>query len=308
MDSLAFPVFSTFLAVAAAVYYVGNGITRAQNVTRERLAVYGRRVARQEEALRERELKRPFADRAIAPLAQRLGGVASRLTPVGWIDRTEKRLMYAGNPGNLDANSWAVLKVVAGVGSFFLWLLIQGGMPASQKLLTLVLLLVAGFYGPDAILNRKIEDRSDSMLRQLPDILDLLVISVEAGLGFDQALARVVQTVPGPLSDEFQRMLTETRVGVSRRDAMRALRDRTNVEELRGFLLAMMQADQFGVSISRVLRVQAEEMRIKRRQIAQEKAYGAPVKLVGPLMLLIGAFLVILMGPAVLRISDTVLF
>ncbi len=308
MSDIAIPVFSSFLAIAAAVYYVGNGFTRARDVTRERLARYGTRVAGQEEAIRDRELKRPFADRALAPVLERLGGVAARLTPVGWIDRTEKRLMFAGNPGSFDANSWAVLKVFAAVASVLLWFFISGNLSGSQKFLTFLGLVGAGFFGPDAILNRKIQERSDAMLRQLPDILDLLVISVEAGLGFDQALARVVQTVPGPLSDEFQRMMTETRVGVARKDAMRNLRDRTDVDELRSFLLAMMQADTYGVSISRVLRVQAEEMRIKRRQRAQEKAYAAPVKLVGPLMLLIFAFLTILLGPAGLRISDTVIF
>ncbi len=301
-------VFSSFVAVAAGAYYVGNGVTRARNLTAERLAQYGRKTARSEEAIRERELKRPFADRAIAPIFERFSKVAGRFTPVGWIDRTEKRLTIAGNPGNIDANSWAVLKVVTIVVGVVLWLIIQGGLPFNQKLLTFALLVGAGFLGPDAWLNRKMAERSDAILRQLPDILDLLVISVEAGLGFDQAMARVVATVPGPLSDEFQRMITETRVGVARKDAMRHLRDRTDVEELRGFLLAMMQADSFGVSIARVLRVQAEEMRIKRRQRAQEKAYAAPVKLVGPLMLLIFAFLTVLLGPAGLRISDTVLF
>lgn len=308
MSTLQVAVFSSFLAVAAAAYYVGNGVTRAQNLTRERLARYGRRVARQEEAIRERELKRPFADRALAPIAQRFGSLAARLTPVGWIDRTEKRLTYAGNPGTLDANSWAIIKVGASIGGLALWFFIQGDLEGTQKLLTFGLLAGAGFFGPDAILNRKIDERSESIRRALPDLLDLLVISVEAGLGFDQALSRVVQVVPGALSDEFQRMITETRVGVSRKDAMRSLRDRTDVEELRAFLLAMMQADTYGVSISRVLRVQADEMRIKRRQRAQEKAYAAPVKLVGPLMLLIFAFLTILLGPAGLRISDTVLF
>ncbi|MDH3540357.1 MAG: type II secretion system F family protein [Acidimicrobiia bacterium] len=301
-------VFSSFVAVAAGAYYVGNGITRARDVTAERLAKYGRKIARQEEAIRERELKRPFADRAIAPMAERFGRIAGRFTPIGWIERTEKRLTIAGSPGSLDANSWAVIKVVAVVAGVLLWFVIQGGLPFNQKLLTFGLLVGAGFLGPDAILNRKMAERSDAILRQLPDILDLLVISVEAGLGFDQAMARVVATVPGPLSDEFARMNTETRVGVSRKDAMRSLRDRTDVDELRGFLLAMMQADSFGVSIARVLRVQAEEMRIKRRQRAQEKAYAAPVKLVGPLMLLIFAFLTVLLGPAGLRISDTVIF
>lgn len=308
MDTLSVAVFSTFVAVAAAVFYVGNGITRARNLTAERLAQYGRKISRQEEAIREREMKRPFADRALAPIFERFGNLAGRFTPIGWIERTEKRLTIAGSPGTLDANSWAVIKVVAIVGGVILWVVVQGGLPFNQKVLTFGLLVGAGFLGPDAMLNRKMAERSDAILRQLPDILDLLVISVEAGLGFDQAMARVVATVPGPLSDEFQRMITETRVGVARKDAMRNLRDRTDVEELRGFLLAMMQADSFGVSIARVLRVQAEEMRIKRRQRAQEKAYAAPVKLVGPLMLLIFAFLTILLGPAGLRISDTVLF
>ncbi len=301
-------VFSSFVAVAAGAYYVGNGITRAQSLTAQRLAQYGRKIARQEEAIREREMKRPFADRALAPIFERFGRFAGRLTPVGWIERTEKRLTIAGSPGTLDANSWAVIKVAAVIAGVVIWVFIQGGLPFNQKLLTFALLVGGGFLGPDAWLNRKMAERSDAILRQLPDILDLLVISVEAGLGFDQAITRVVATVPGPLSDEFQRMITETRVGVARKDAMRSLRDRTDVDELRGFLLAMMQADSFGVSIARVLRIQAEEMRIKRRQRAQEKAYAAPVKLVGPLMLLIFAFLTILLGPAGLRISDTVLF
>jgi len=308
MNTLQVAVFSSFLAVAAAVFYVGNGITRARNLTAERLAQYGRKVAGQEQAIRDKELKRPFADRALAPIFERFGRIASRFTPVGWIERTERRITIAGGPGNLDANSWAVIKVVALVAGVVAWFLIQGSLPFNQKLITFGLLVGAGYLGPDAWLNRRMAERSDSILRQLPDILDLLVISVEAGLGFDQAMARVVATVPGPLSDEFQRMITETRVGVARKDAMRSLRDRTDVDELRGFLLAMMQADSFGVSIARVLRVQAEEMRIKRRQRAQEKAYAAPVKLVGPLMLLIFAFLTILLGPAGLRISDTVLF
>jgi len=163
---------------------------------------------------------------------------------------------------------------------------------------------VLGFFGPNAWLQRKIDDRAHTMLRALPDVLDLLVISVEAGLGFDSALSRVVATVPGPLSEEFFRMLQETRVGVSRRDAMRHLMDRTDLDELRSFMLAMIQAEAFGVTIARVLRVQADEMRVKRRQRAQEKAFAAPVKLVFPLVFCIfPALFIVLLGPAAIQIG-----
>jgi tight adherence protein C len=141
------------------------------------------------------------------------------------------------------------------------------------------------------------------MEHDLPDIIDLLVISVEAGLGFEAALGRVVQNVPGELSDEFSRMLQETRVGVSRHDAMRSLAERTDVEDLNSFILSMNQADAFGVSISRMLRVQADEIRVRRRQKAQERAFAAPVKMVFPLVLCIfPSIFVVLLGPAAVQI------
>jgi tight adherence protein C len=139
--------------------------------------------------------------------------------------------------------------------------------------------------------------------RDLPDLIDLLVISIEAGLGIEMALDRVVQHVPGELSDEFSRMLQETRVGVSRYEAMRSLADRTDVDVLNSFVLAMNQADTVGVSIGRMLRVQADEMRIRRRQRAQEKAFAAPVKMVFPLVLCIfPAIFIVLLGPAAINI------
>jgi tight adherence protein C len=142
------------------------------------------------------------------------------------------------------------------------------------------------------------------MQRKLPDILDILTISVEAGLGFEQAVDRTVGSVPGPLSDEFARMLGELRAGSSRADAMRAMEQRTNVPEIRSFVLAILQADAFGVSIGRVLRAQADEMRIKRRQLAQEKAQKAPVKMLIPMVFCIfPALFVVVIGPAMINIS-----
>jgi tight adherence protein C len=228
-----------------------------------------------------------------------------RFTPVGYMEKIQHQLVLAGNPGNLDAPAFVVVKFLTTIAGLLAgFFLVDYGSSGMQRAILFVLPIVLGFFGPNAWLTRKIDERRQTMLRALPDILDLLVISVEAGLGFDSALSRVVSTVPGPLSEEFFRMLQETRVGVSRRDAMRHLMERTDVEELRSFILAMIQAEAFGVTIARVLRVQADEMRVKRRQRAQEKAFAAPVKLVFPLVFCIfPALFIVLLGPAAIQIA-----
>lgn len=299
-DDKVFAAGAVFVAVAAVALYLGAGVLRARRTATTRLTVYG------SDALREETLKKPLSERAFAPVVMGLGRTFSRYTPVGWLKRTQRRLVLAGSPGNLDANAWIVIKVFGLILALVLWFFFQQGLVFQQRVLSLFLLAVLGYFGPDVILNRRIAERRDAMQRDLPDILDLLVISVEAGLGFDSALTRVVNTVPGPLSEEFFRMLQETRVGVARRDAMRHLTERTDVDELRSFLLAMMQAEAFGVAIARVLRVQADEMRVARRQRAQEKAFAAPVKLVFPLVFCIfPALFIVLLGPAAIQIYDT---
>jgi tight adherence protein C len=301
MDSiLIVGLAATFLFVAFVVLWAGNGVLRAQRTAGDRLAVYGK------DALRDETLARPLSERAVAPVLIRLGSFLRRFTPVGYLERTQRKLMLAGSPGNLDAPAFTVIKLFTTIVGIVLAFFAQGiGAQGIQRLLLLVAPIALGFFGPDAWLTRKVDERRVAMQKALPDILDLLVISVEAGLGFDAALARVVGTVPGPLSEEFFRMLQETRVGVSRRDAMRHLMDRTDLDELRSFLLAMLQAEAFGVAIARVLRVQADEMRVKRRQRAQEKAFGAPVKLVFPLVFCIfPSLFIVLLGPAAIQIAD----
>ena len=301
MDPKLFAVGSVFVAMTGLVLWIGFGIVRARKAATERLAVYG-----SAELIREETLKKPVAERAIAPIFLGIGRILARFTPVGWLKKTQRRIVLAGSPGNLDANSWAVIKLLTSVGSIILWFFLQGPLELRMKVLTFALLAVLGFFGPDVWLTRRVDDRRLAMQRALPDVLDLLVISVEAGLGFDSALARVVGTVPGPLSEEFFRMLQETRVGVSRRDAMRHLTDRTDLDELRSFLLAMMQAEAFGVAIAQVLRVQADEMRVQRRQRAQEKAFAAPVKMVFPLVFCIfPALFIVLLGPAAIQVYNT---
>ena len=301
MDAaLLFPVIAVFTAAIALFLWIGNGVVRAQKAAIDRLGVYGKTGS-----IREDTLTRPLAERAIAPVVLGLGKVLNRFTPIGYLNKLQHKLMLAGTPANLDAPSLVVIKVfttlVGIVLAFFAQRVAGSGF---QRLVLILFPVVLGFFGPDAWLSRKVEERRSSMQRSLPDVLDLLVISVEAGLGFDSALARVVSTVPGPLTEEFFRMLQETRVGVSRRDAMRHLMERSDLDELRSFLLAMMQAEAFGVAIARVLRVQADEMRVKRRQRAQEKAFAAPVKIVFPLVFCIfPALFIILLGPAAIQIS-----
>jgi tight adherence protein C len=302
-DPLTLVVVSVFVAVAFAIVWMGTGVTRAREEMVDRLALYGRSNA---PSTREDQLAKPLAQRTIGPLFLKVSSFLKRFTPVGYLEKKQHQLLLAGSPGNLDAPALVVIKLLGtGLGIVLSFMIVDFGGSAIQRVVLFVFPLVLGFYGPDAWLARKVEERRVEMQKALPDILDLLVISVEAGLGFDSALSRVVATVPGPLSQEFFRMLQETRVGVSRRDAMRHLMDRTDLDELRSFLLAMIQAEAFGVTIANVLRVQADEMRIKRRQRAQEKAFAAPVKMVFPLVFCIfPALFIILLGPAAIQITE----
>ncbi|MFV1980827.1 MAG: type II secretion system F family protein [Rhodothermia bacterium] len=303
IDGVLLAVGAVFLLVLFVIVWAGIGVTRAREEMTDRLALYGRdQVA----GAREDELAKPLAQRTVGPLFLRFSHFLRRFTPVGYLEKIEHKLILGGNPGNLDAPAFVVIKLLTtALGLAAAFVLVDFGADTIQRLALFVLPIALGFFGPSAWLQRKVDERRHAMLRALPDLLDLLVISVEAGLGFDSALARVIATVPGPLSEEFFRMLQETRVGVARRDAMRHLMDRTDLDELRSFILAMIQAEAFGVTIARVLRVQADEMRVKRRQRAQEKAFAAPVKLVFPLVFCIfPALFIVLLGPAVIQIAD----
>lgn len=303
IDGLTLAVFAIFLVVLFTVLWIGLGVTRAQEDMSQKLALYGRTSTA---SLRDEELSKPLAQRTIGPVVLRISNFLKRFTPIGYLDKKQHQLILAGSPGNMDAPSLVVIKMIGTiVGVVLGFFLVDFGTGGLQRTVLFIMPAALGFFGPDAWLARKIDERKVAMQKALPDVLDLLVISVEAGLGFDSALSRVVSTVPGPLSEEFFRMLQETRVGVSRRDAMRHLMDRTDLDELRSFLLAMIQAEAFGVTIANVLRVQADEMRVKRRQRAQEKAFAAPVKLVFPLVFCIfPALFIVLLGPAAIQIAD----
>lgn len=296
MSSLALVVISVSVTVACAVWYVGLGIVRSQqNSSKTRLASLNTRQDR---------LELDFSQRALAPVMTSVGRFALRFTPTGWVARAQKKIVWAGWSQKMDGNTWAAIRLLAAIiGVVLVLVLVPMVSGGTTKLAVGGLLLFMGFFGPEASLTRAIDDRRKAMDRQLPDIIDLLVISVEAGLGFEAAMARVVETVPGELAEEFQWMLAETRIGVARSTALRNMAERTDVDSLSSFILALIQADQFGVSISRILRVQAEEMRVRRRQRIQEKAFAAPVKMVFPMLFCIfPSIFIVILGPAVMNI------
>ncbi len=259
---------------------------------------------------RDQQMLAPLKERAVGPLVDGVTGLGRRFTPVGYVEKVKQKLIYAGKPDQAAVDRFLGIRVVT-VGLavlVFVLLFVFNllGLTGNLRLAVPGLLILGLILGPDSMLNRQVEERQHEIQITLPDVMDLLTISVEAGLGFEQAIDRVVTSVPGALSDEFSRMLGETRAGASRSDAMRAMDERCNVPELRSFVMAIIQADQFGVSIGRVLRGQADEMRIKRRQLAQERAQKAPVKMLIPMVFCIfPALFVVVLGPAIMNIRES---
>jgi tight adherence protein C len=256
--------------------------------------------------MREQEMSESFSTRVMVPVVARASRVARRITPIDTRDRIAKKLMLAGSPAGWDAERILAFKVIgAAVGLFGgLFLSTVMGLEPFLQLVVVALLTGVGFVLPDASVNRRVEERQREILRTLSDTLDLLTISVEAGLSLNASIAQVVQNVPGVLSSEFARMLQEIQLGVPRTEAFRHLAERTDVEELNAFALAMIQADVFGVSIASVLRTQAQQLRIKRRQRAEAKAQQTPVKIVFPLILcVLPALFVVIVGPGAIRIA-----
>ena len=257
--------------------------------------------------LEELELQQPFADRTLRPLIARLSRMGSRMTSASSTDTAEKRLAMAGNPGELKLTDWMGVKMLVAISTgvilFLLFALVGSVGPGIMLALVGVGI---GYLVPEFWLGGKIKARQKLILRMIPDTLDLLTISVRAGLGFDAALAKVVEKLPGPLTDEFRRALAEVRVGKARRDALRDMIPRTNVQPLSNFIGAIIQAETMGVSISKVLQVQSEQLRIERRQRAEEQAAKAPIKMLFPLVgCIFPSLFIVILGPAFISIIQT---
>jgi tight adherence protein C len=258
--------------------------------------------------LEELELQQPFIERTLRPLANRLSGRISSMASSSFSEKTEKRLALAGNPGDLRVADWLGIKAIGaiiGAILFFFLFAIVGvlGFPFFIGALLSVVGALFGYTIPEFWLGGRVKKRQKAILLMIPDALDLLTISVRAGLGFDAALGKVVEKLVGPLSDEFRRALAEVRVGKARRDALRDIVPRTEVVPLTNFIGAIIQAEQLGVSISKVLQVQSEQLRIERRQRAEEQAAKAPIKMLFPLVgCIFPSLFIVILGPAIILI------
>lgn len=293
-----------FLAVAAGLWNVLSQADEKSTVRASLRQLDGYEVAN----VRDQELLKPVAERAVEPLLNTFMALGKRFTPVGILEKTRSQFLSLGHTTTTSWDRFMALRAVLAllIPGWIIFVLAGTGLEGKARLGVLIIVPVLLIMGPTSVLNRKVEERMNEIRIKLPDVLDLLVISVEAGLGFEQALDRCVDAVPGPLTDEFARMLGEVRAGASRTDAMRNMEKRVNVPELRSFVLAIIQADTFGVSIGRVLRAQAEEMRLKRKQLAEEKAQKAPVKMLIPMVFCVfPALFIVVLGPAVINIMET---
>jgi len=249
------------------------------------------------------ELDPGFRQRVLEPVLARLTGVGRRLTPADNAVRLRRKLDAAGNPAGWTPDRLTALKAAGFAGGLLFTLLISMvvGMSLTHTLAITVALSLLGYAAPNVWLYQKAHDRKELTQASLPDALDLLTISVEAGLGFDAALSQVAKNTDGPLADELARVLQEMQLGAGRSQALRALAERSTLPELKGFVTAMVQADAFGIPVGRVLRVQAVEMRTKRRQRAEEKAQKVPVKILFPLIFcILPTLFVAVMGPGVI--------
>ncbi|MEX1170363.1 MAG: type II secretion system F family protein, partial [Chloroflexota bacterium] len=259
--------------------------------------------------LEELELQAPFTERTLRPLVARLSGSVSRVTSSSFSERTEKRLALAGNPGDMRVADWLGIKAIGAIigGILFFFLFVVVGVLSLPFPIAVVMAGVGALFGytiPEFWLGGRVKKRQHAILLMIPDALDLLTISVRAGLGFDAALGKVVEKLPGPLSEEFRRALAEVRVGKQRREALRDIVARTEVAPLTNFIGAIIQAEQLGVSISKVLQVQSEQLRIERRQRAEEQAAKAPIKMLFPLVgCIFPSLFIVILGPALILIA-----
>jgi len=302
------PIVIVLVVIIGAIALVVTGVrksrTQEEDPLAERLAEYSQRG--EAVSLEEIELSQPFTVRVVMPLMRRLGEISSRFTPQRVLEQTRQKLELAGNLGRMDASTFMVLRFVAAVlfgGLVFLLSLFSKQFSTPIKLLMVLVFTVLGYFFPDLWIRSKINSRQKQVRKAMPDALDLLTICVEAGLGFDAAMSKVNEKWDNELSFAFGRVIREIQLGKLRRDALRGMAERLDLPEMTSFVAAVIQSEMLGVSMAKVLRIQSDQMRIKRRQHAEEEAHKAPIKMIFPMGLLIfPSLMIILLTPAGLRL------
>lgn len=298
------------LVGAGVLVFIGVRDSSGQvDPLQERLADYASRG--ETATLEEIELSQPISERVILPAARKFGEFATRFTPQNAIQDTAQKLELAGNPRGMEPTVFLASRFFAAIGIFvFLIFIFTVGTVDwswSRKILVIGGFSLFGFFLPNMLLQSTIERRQKSIRKAMPDALDLLTICVEAGLGFDGAMSKVNEKWDNELSLAFGRVLREIQLGKLRRDALRDMADRIGIPEMTSFVAAIIQSEQLGVSMAKVLRIQSDQMRLKRRQAAEEEAHKAPVKMLFPMVLLIfPTILIILLGPAGLILVTSV--
>jgi tight adherence protein C len=263
-------------------------------------------------SLEEIEMSQPLSERVIVPLARKFGEFAARFTPQNALQATAKKIELAGNPKGMDPSIFWMSRFVLAIlfGGFLLFIFSIGSLkwPLMQKMMMVLGVTALGFYFPELTLKSKIQRRQKAIRKAMPDALDLLTICVEAGLGFDGAMAKVHEKWDNELSLALGRVLREIQLGKLRREALRDMAERMGIPEMTSFVAAVIQSEQLGVSMAKVLRIQSDQMRVKRRQQAEEEAHKAPIKMLIPMALLIfPSICIVLMTPAILMLMRSAL-
>lgn len=286
----AIPAFLMFVGII--LFFKGLSAPKEEDSMHQRLTLYGNRPP----SLEELEMGKPFSERVMKPIIQKLAGLMQSRTPEKTLEQIRQNLDAAGNPNNLTVLDFLGIKGFAALAVAGIAFLLLG-----DPMMKVLGVIGGGFIGsklPDLWLGSKAGARKKEMVLSLPDVLDLLTISVEAGMGFEQAMSKVAAKWDNALTREFDRALREQRMGMSRRESLRALALRCNTDEVSTFTSAIIQADQLGVSISRILQIQSQQMRIKRRQKAEKLAAQAPLKMTFPMVLFLQpALWLVILGP-----------
>lgn len=303
------PILIGALVVGIGVVVLAISLARRNkpDLVEQRLAEYIENPV----ALETLELQQPFNERVMKPLLKFFARIVGNFTPQQSQERLRRNLAIAGNPNNMTPADFLGMRLLASfvVGGLVGFLLFLAKVSTTMLVLGTALFFVMGFLLPAMWLGSKMRKRRKLVLRALPDAIDLLTISVEAGLGFDQALTRVTEKWDNDLGREFKRMLSEQRVGKPRREAMKEMAVRCDVQELSVFVASIVQADQLGVSMTKVLRIQADQMRIRRRQMAEELAHKAPIKMLFPMaFLILPTVYIVILGPVVPTVAQSMGF